>query len=257
MSKSLRLAAALATVLLSTIAGAQPPDFAARYSVSRAGLTLGEAEVRYERLSGGRYRYQSHTQPTGLAALLYRSEVRESSEGLITADGYRPQRYEYDRSGKGERYALLTFDWQRRQVVNDVGAHPWRMAIPSDAMDRLVTPLQLMHDLAEDKQELVYRIADGGKLKTYRLRVTGTEEVETPVGRFQTVRVVRQRDDDRRTTLWCAPALNYLAVKVEQWEEDDGTYTMTLEQLSGVAAGTERELPEAPNPAMPLLSQRP
>jgi len=45
--------------------------------------------------------------------------------------------------------------------------------------------------------------------------VIGREMVPTPLGHFETLKVQRL-GDQRETTLWCAPALHYLPVRIEQ-----------------------------------------
>ncbi|KAB7623205.1 DUF3108 domain-containing protein [Alkalilimnicola sp. S0819] len=230
-----RLLGLLLICALTSPAGADaPPAFHAVYEVSRGGFTLGRAEVNFQRLGARRYHYHSLTQPTGLAALFFRAEVEESSHGLLTEQGPKPLRYEYIRRGRDARHAVLRFDWEQGEVVNDIGERPWRMPIPPDALDRLVSPLQLMHDLRQGERELVYPIADGGKLKTYRLRIDGEEMRETAVGTFRTLRVVRVEDSDKRTTLWCAPELGYLAVHMEQQEEGESTVRLSLRRLDGL-----------------------
>lgn len=234
------LAAALGLALATASAADSgvPPPFEARYELRKGPLTLGEARLTFERPGGDRYRYRMHTRPVGLTRLLYSAEVRELSEGRIVDDGFRPERYRYDRRGGDRaREAELRFDWAAGKVTNDVGDHPWRMAITGDTLDRVVSPLQLMHDLEVrgTGSRLTYRIADGGELKTYRLEVEARETVRVPAGRFEALRIVRyDTDSDRETRLWCAPELGYLAVQVEQWEDGDRSFRLVLAELEGI-----------------------
>lgn len=215
-----------------------PPSFEARYELRKGPLTLGEARLRFERQGDGRYRYRMHTRPVGVTRLVYSAEVREVSEGRIVAGGFRPDRYRYERTGDDRaREAELRFNWGDGEVVNDVADRPWRMGIPPDTLDRVVSPLQLMHDLAADGAEdpLTYRIADGGELKTYRLEVEGRETVSVPAGRFEALRIVRHdTDSDRETRLWCAPELGYLAVQVEQHEDGERNFHLVLADVEGI-----------------------
>ncbi len=222
-----------------------PPEFSARYDVRKAGLTLGHAELRFRRPAESRYLYRLSVRPNRLAGLFYSSRVREMSIGHIQPDGFRPDVYRYTRSGgDDDRRAELRFDWEAMRVVNDVADRPWRMAITPDTIDRVISPLQLMHDLAAHDGDgdgtggadtLVYRIADGGQLKTYELQVGETTRVTTPAGRFEALTIRRSApDSDRVTTLWVAPALRYLAVQVEQREAGDRNFRMVLSRVDGL-----------------------
>lgn len=219
-----------------------PPAFSARYDVRKAGLTLGHAELRFRRPADSRYLYRLSIRPGRLAGLFYSSTVREMSIGRIQSDGFRPDVYRYNRSGgDDDRQAELRFDWDTLSVVNDIEARPWRMDITPDTIDRVISPLQLMHDLADrdidEDDELVYRIADGGQLKTYVLRIGDKAMVETPAGRFEALRIRRSdTDSDRETTLWVAPSLQYLAIQVEQREDGDRNFRMVLSAVDGLNA---------------------
>jgi len=73
--------------LADTEAFTAPGDFTATYELKRAGLTVGQADLRYRRVTEDRYSYRLYTRATGLARLIYSSRVRERSAGLITEDG--------------------------------------------------------------------------------------------------------------------------------------------------------------------------
>lgn len=242
----LRRLIAGAFLLAAGSAVALPTAFSARYEVTHSGFTLGEALIQYQQLGEERYRYSSLTRPVGITKLFYNAQIKEVSEGRITEDGYQPDRYHYDRSGRKDREALLLFDWDKGRVVNEVGGDPWAMDIPKDALDRMVSQLQLMHDLADREADLTYRIADGGKLREYTLNIVGREELATPYGRLETVKVSRRdKDGKRETTFWCAPALDYLAVRIDHREKGDN-YSMTLEDVDGFAVARKRAVAEEP-----------
>lgn len=224
-----------------------PPEFSARYGLTKGPLTVAEARLTFERPADDRYRYTMHTGAVGIARVFYKGELHEVSEGTITADGFRPDVYRYERSGDDRaRTAELRFDWEAMEVVNDIADRPWRLDITPDTIDRVTTPLQLMHDLAELPEEdldreLTYRIADGGELETYSVRVEDEEFVDTPAGRFRTLKVVRRdRDGEREFRIWAAPELDFMPVRIQQWEEGGDTLTLDLIELRGMDVSTAR-----------------
>lgn len=227
-----------ATTVATAAEFTPPPPFIAVYELEKGPLTLAEARVQFERPELGRYRYRMHTYPVGMARLFYGGEIRESSIGRITEDGFQPERYTYRRTGDDRaREARLEFDWHTGQVTNHVGDHPWRLDIPEGTIDRVIGPLQLMHDLAEldGARTITYRIADGGKLKEYTASVEDMETVRTPAGRFEARKVVRRAaDGESTTTLWSAPALRNLVVRIRRWDEDDGTFDLRLKSIRGI-----------------------
>ena len=219
-------------------AGDLPDDFSAHYAVSINNLKIGESEVVLEAQDDGRHLYRSLARSTGIAKLFRADQVRESSRFLLHRGRVRPLEYRFDHTGgKKERHALLMFDWQAQKVANTVEDHTWEMNIPADALDKLIVQLAVMMDLGSGKRRLSYAIADGGKLKEYQFAVVGDEAVQVPAGKFATLKVQRLRkDNDRTTHFWCAPALGYLPVRIEQIEHEDGvTFLSELKRttLSG------------------------
>lgn len=146
----------------------------------------------------------------------------------------KPLSYRYKRKLLGKsRKASIDFDWSKGLVTTVVKDQPWKMPIPEATQDKLSYQLQLRLDLMAGKTEMHYAVADGGKLKEYRFKVTGEEEVDTPYGHYRAIRVIRDRgeDADRETLIWFAPALDYLIVRLEQTESDGKTYALLLKNL--------------------------
>ena len=120
-------------------------------------------------------------------------------------------------------------------VKNQVEGSLWEMEIPTGTIDKLASQLGVMLALRQDKVDVTFKVADGGRLKEYRFKVIGEETVEVPAGTFETVKITKLRDNkDRVTYVWCAPALNYLPVRIWQQEPDDAAYSSELESYSKV-----------------------
>ena len=205
--------------------------FTATYTVSRNASEIG---VRTHRLSlqNNHYIYEAKMHTTGLASLLKPGKVTERSQWQLQNKKIRPITYEYNDSSDKDRHTLLKFDWPNHRVTNHVGNKPWTMKIPDETQDKFGYMLTLMHDLQHGKNNPEYKIADGGRLKTYQFKKLGTELVETPIGKFNALKLQRTRvgKKNRITYLWCVAEKNYLPVKVER-HKGDNIYTMELSQL--------------------------
>ena len=72
------------------------------------------------------------------------------------------------------------------------------------------------------------------ELKDYSFAIAGEEVLNTALGKLKTVRL--QRIGDRRdTTVWCAPQLSYLPVRLEQQDTDGSELTMQITSVQGIA----------------------
>jgi len=229
----LLLTACWLLTLLPRIAAAELRPFTADYSLSRGYLLLAHVRVTLRIDADGRYRYRAHTLPVGVTAVLRSDEITESSEGMIIGREIRPDSYLY-RHDKREnpRQVQLRFDWQQLRVLNQTPSSNWSMAVTAGTQDKFSQQLALMQALATGRRELEMSVADGGRLKRYRYQFQQMEPVITPAGEFDTLKLTRQKDQRRsQASLWLAPALGYLPVRVER-RERDGVFEMELDALS-------------------------
>jgi len=225
-----------AVVASTTLSAATLSDFEASYILKRGSLRIGSSNIEFRSSNDGSYVYESHSWPTRWVAWLLKDRLQESSRGRITPAGLRPDSYHYLRSGGSrEREADLSFDWDRNLVSNRVEGSLWEMEIPTGTIDKLASQLGMMLALQQDKDDVTFMVADGGHLKQYRYKIIGYETIEVPAGTFETVKITKLRDNKNRITyVWCAPALNYLPVRIFQRETDGAEYTSDLESFSEV-----------------------
>ncbi len=205
--------------------------FTAVYKVSRNNTDIG---VRTHRLTqhSDHYIYQADMHATGFASLFKSGEVIEVSQWQLRSDQIVPIRYEYRDSDNEKRHAELNFNWQTNSVTNRVGKKPWKMSIPDGTQDKFSYMLALMQDLQHGKKKAEYKIADGGRLKTYQFKVLNNETINTPIGELNTIKLQRVRTGkkNRITYLWVSPEKHYLPVKIER-HKDDNVFTMMITEL--------------------------
>jgi len=161
------------------------------------------------------------------------ASLKETSRFTFKDGLMQPVRYTYKRKVLGKkRTAELDFDWANAKVTNNVGKQPWQMEIPTGTLDKLGYQLQLKLDLGK-QSEFSYQIADGGKLKTYNFKVIGNEQVSTPAGQYDAIKVQRDRgpNSKRQTYIWFAPSQNNLIVRIHQTEKDGKEYGLTLKKI--------------------------
>ena len=227
------------------------PDFAANYSIHLNGIQAGELKRSLVTNNDGTRLFKSKTQAKGLFALLKPEVIIETSLWSGSEKLIKPLEYRYTRTGgrKNKRVAL-DFNWVTRQVYIDDAKRPWSLDLESATLDKLLYQLALMSDLEEKKVTFNYRIADGGKIKHYLITKTNQEVISTPMGKIEAIKLTRERSrpKDRKTTLWCAPALNYIPVMLEHIEKDGTIFTAKLRRLRGI--GTDNAFESNTSPTL-------
>jgi hypothetical protein len=218
--------------LLSAVAADTPPPLApvtAEYRVLRDGIELARAEVRLALEDDGGYAYRSHTQAVGLISLIREDEILEQSLGHWSGGAFVPGHYSYShRTGETTREVEIEFDWPHQRAINRAGGTTWTMPVPDGTQDKLGQQLVLMAAMGRGLRTIEMDVADGGALRSYRYDVQGRELVRTPAGEFLAWRVRRRKDDGpSRLTLWSAPGLGHLPVRMDR-RDGDNLYRMEL-----------------------------
>lgn len=203
--------------------------FQATYKVRVGNIAAGEVKVSLELTRDGGYRYSQHSVPQGLAAFLTSTEVTEVSEGHIDGHQVIPARYNYQREkSKKAKRVQLQFDWQNGQVTDHAAQPKWSLKVPAGTQDKFSKQLAMVFAMNDAQRDVSFPVADRGRIKTYHFRPKGKETVKIGDKSYSTIRVDRSKNDKPTSgTLWVAPKLHYLPVKVEKPERGN-TFVMEL-----------------------------
>ncbi|MBR7887867.1 DUF3108 domain-containing protein [Marinomonas sp. A79] len=162
------------------------------------------------------------------------ASLYESSTFYIKDEHIVPTYYEYKTSALGKkRSAVLTFNWEKNLVRNDIKDKPWNLSINPNTLDKLSVQLQVRQDLKLGKNDFDYQIADGGHIKNWRFSRESMETIDTNIGRFPAIKIIRtdNLDKGKKTSFWFVPKFDYLLVKLVH-KEDGESYQLDIESLS-------------------------
>ncbi|SEA30133.1 DUF3108 domain-containing protein [Microbulbifer marinus] len=213
-------------LLSGQLLAAELQPFSATYSASFNGIGV----TAKRELSGKSNNWRLDFSADSLFAKISEYSRFGSRDGQLI-----PHHYEYHKTGLGrDKHTVLNFEPNQNRVVNVSNAKRTLENAPQNVQDKISYQLQLALDIANNKQDLVYQVADGRKIRKYKFAVAGTEKLQTPLGPVEAIRVERVRDGDseRETIIWFAPKWNYALVKLMQQEEDGKTYQISLTKLS-------------------------
>ena len=210
-----------------------PTTFTAKYAVSKGIMSVGSTVRTLRHKGDGYFVFESVTKPGGIAKLFTSGKVVERSHWQWQENKMIPHEYIYINSSDQKRDVKLIFNWEAYEVTNIINGDPWTMELETDTLDKLIYQLAIMYDLNAGNNNLHYKVADGGTMKTYDMKIEGEERLVMELGVFNTVKVVRNTKN-REITMWCARELQFLPVKIEQRRNDDGPVTANLVELSGI-----------------------
>ncbi|MES9858425.1 MAG: DUF3108 domain-containing protein [Sedimenticola sp.] len=235
--RGISLALLISWMLLShgvATAESQPlKPYTAEYSLLMGRIVVGKIDVSLDITAEGAYTYRAHTITVGIAALFRKDEITEISQGTINGNRITPLTYFYHRvKRKKVRKVSLDFDWKNHKVSNRTENSDWSMDIPSGAQDKFSQQLALMSHLTKNDQSIQFKVADGGRLKTYLFERHDRVQLQVEAGSYDAVKLTHAKDDrPSRATFWMAPDLHYLPIKIVK-QEKDGEFTVELRSVS-------------------------
>lgn len=129
-----------------------------------------------------------------------------------------------------KRTASVDFNWKTGKATgNRQEKPPASYALNPGTLDSLNMEIQIRRDLTDlGKLGGPYALASPKDITPLVFVVEGSETLNTPMGKLDTLRVSRKHDDPtRHTTFWLAKKFGYLPAKVTQ--DDDGSiYSIEL-----------------------------
>ena len=228
----------LAALLAACVAGAiatdvSPPNAVrASYDVYKNGLHIFTAEESFDR-DGSSYRIVSESTPAGLFALFVRTRARIVSSGAITAGGLRPEQFEYGRLDDPGKNVSDRFDWDAGVLRMNYEGQSLTVPVSAGAQDRLSVMYQFMFLPAERLHELAFQMTSNGKkIDHYRYQLAGAEPLDTPLGRIDTLHLVKQRDPgENGVEIWLARDRHQFPVKLVILENDGSKFEQLITRL--------------------------
>jgi hypothetical protein len=219
----IRILSFLAACVIAGACAAQPPHrVSLTYDVSYNGIVAAELTEVLEH-DGKRFSLVSEGRGKGIGALLYRGEARRTCSGEITSAGLRPLEF---RDRRGEKPAAVAkFDWARKTLTREHDGKVETTPMVPGLQDRLSFLYNFAFQAAPELKpgkDIKATLTDGKGVTRFHYTVAGKEMLKTPAGEFETVHLVKQREDkdDRGTELWFARGRDYLPVRILVIETD-------------------------------------
>jgi hypothetical protein len=217
----------------SGIIHADPIDlkpFKATYNVSWKGMTAGTSVLELRRAAGDTYLYSNINTARGMFRIALPDAIEQASTFKVTDGHVVPLTFQG--SDEKERPIDLKFDWTAKRVTGVAKGRTVDLELTDGAQDPMSLQIAALRSLASNNLQESVRMIDGDKLKDYELRQEGTAQVDTAVGRLDTIIYTSKNvTGDRVTRTWVAPALGYLPVKAERVRGKKVEFTIEIDSI--------------------------
>jgi hypothetical protein len=198
----------------------------------------GEAAIGWHRAAG---RYQVKVE-IGISMLVTRVNlVVLTSEGALGDAGLMPLKMTEKRRGRSETATHFNAADQKITFSASQASFP----LQPGAQDKASIPLQLAAiargDPGQLKGEIAVQVAEDKDASVYRFVVVGPEEIETRMGRMQTVHLSRPPlpgTYSSRLDIWLAPGHDWYPVQISNFEASGAVTTQTVSKITLTDTGS-------------------
>ena len=231
---TLSLISLLLVLLLPRASMAAEPikPFLAEFDLYYDNDQVGQSTLQLSKRDNNTWLFETRSN-----ASLYLLSFTDREQSTLQWQNDRPQPLAFEkertRPGKTEK-VQQKFDWLQKTDSGNRGKKSWSTPLADGTQDLQSHLLALQLDLQAGKRELHYAVSKHGRVRDYHYKVTQEEPLETALGKLPTLRVerIRDPDDDRQTITWIAPSLDYLPVRIQQFENGSLQGDMRIRKLT-------------------------
>lgn len=223
------IVALLLALVVLPVSAQGPQRFELLYRFTFNGLYVGNVTDRFER-NGQQYQLVSKAVPDSNLAMLL-PMLTLSSKGELRDGRFIPRRYQQERSNAPGKVAVAEFAWAQNTLTHVYKGKSRQVALPGGTQDAL-TQLYVVPLAGELPQHLEFSVSNGRELIHYRYEKLPGGRLNTPLGSFETVeyRRLTNKPDDNSISVWIAPALHHLPLRIRVREET-GVFEQELIRL--------------------------
>lgn len=194
-----------------------PHHIAIEFNILRKGGVVGTERHVYDYGEHG-YTLISVAKPRGLYALAL-SDLVQKSEGQVTPQGLKPERFSYQYGSNPDKAQKAVFNWEQGKLAMQAGSRKQEVPLNQGVQDLMSFMYQFM--FVPPLQQMQLAITNGKRLRTYDYGFEGEELVETGLGKVNCLHIARSSDDgEEKTELWLAADYHYLPLKFRKTEKD-------------------------------------
>ena len=202
-------------------------DYFLSYELFRSGKSQGKAQRQITKDADGKHTLIMEAEAS---MFFYTIKTCERSQFSFANGSLMPLTYDKidSRTFKDKKTLHLEFDHSNTELRGSNGKEDWSNSFTGEVFDPLlvVEKLRLVAQKGE-YTDVQFPVYDDNRLSQYSFIYQGLENVNTPVGAFQTVKYTRVRQNSsRRTSFWLAMDNQFVPIKVRQ--EKDGEEQATL-----------------------------
>ena len=210
-----------------------PSEFQAIYNAQLKQVD-GQVMMTLKKEQDNLYSYEIITRPSGFWRVIIDGSIREKSTFVFNDGLVQSKTYELtDTIRSKPRQSLAIFDWDNLLLSGNYKDRKFELPLNIDVIDRATLQIAIIANNQGPNLSSDYYILDRDKVLKVQVNKKDTVNVPVPFGDFETIEIQHRSEQSEITnSLWLAPELGYIPVKIAQKKDGKTVFSASLAQLT-------------------------
>ena len=234
ISRKIKKSATLIFALLFYSLGwSIPSEFQAIYNAQLKQVD-GQVMMTLKKEQDNLYSYEIITRPSGFWRVIIDGSIREKSTFVFNDGLVQSKTYELtDTIRSKPRQSLAIFDWDNLLLSGNYKDRKFELPLNIDVIERATLQIAIIANSQGPNLSSDYYILDRDKVLKVQVNKKDTVNVRVPFGEFETIEIQHRSEQSEITnSLWLAPELGYIPIKIAQKEDGKIVFSASLSQLT-------------------------
>ena len=234
ISKKIKKSATLIFVLFFCSLGwSMPAEFQAIYNAQLKQVD-GQVMMTLKKEQDNLYSYETITRPSGFWRVIIDGSIWEKSTFSLKNGTVQSQTYELtDTIRSKPRQSSATFDWDNLLLSGYYKDRKFELPLNNYVIDRVSLQIAIILNSQQGNNSSEYYILDRDKLLKVQVNNKEIVNIRVPFGEFEAIEINHASEQsDSINSLWLAPELGYIPVKIAQKKDGKTIFSASLSQLT-------------------------
>jgi len=228
-----KLASLILGLFFCSSGWSMPSEFQAIYNAQLKQVD-GQVMMTLKKEQDNLYSYEMITRPSGFWRIIIDGSIREKSTFSLENGMVRSKTYELNDTIRSKpRQSSATFDWGNSLLSGYYKDRKFELPLNRNVIDRVVLQIAIMLNNQQGINSTEHYILDRDKVKRVQINQKMSVNIRVPFGQFEAIEIEHVSEgSDSINSLWLAPELGYIPVKLTQKKDDKTIFSASLSQLT-------------------------
>ena len=228
-----KLSNLIIALLFCSSGWAMPSEFQAIYNAQLKQVD-GQVMMTLKQEQSNLYSYEIITRPSGFWRIIIDGSIWEKSTFSFQDEVIQSKTYELTNTIRTKPVrSSVNFDWDNLLLSGYYKDREFALPLNRDVIDRAVLQMAIILDNQQGKHSSEYYILDKDKIKKVQVSKKKPINIRVPFGQFEAIEIDHSStESDSINSLWLAPELDYIPIKLTQKKDGKTIFSASLSQLT-------------------------